>query len=399
MIPPMPSKDAPSSKHIYQRIGFVSTSRADAGIYEPLVEFLANQSTQPLLYFAGGTHLSPRFGRTIDQLPKTERLQIIPVDHHQGGDSPVDVAASAAKALDAFSRAFAVAKPDLLFVLGDRTEMLAAALAATIHRIPIAHIHGGESTTGAYDDACRHALTKLAHIHFAALPQYAARILAMNEHPSRVHTVGALALDRLHSFKPESITELSAAIGIDFAQPTLVVAFHVETLATISPTEQIETLLTSLRAIDANLLFIGSNADVGHAAIDEAVRAFVTHHSRAKQIAALPANRFWSCLSHARALVGNSSAGIIEAASFRIPVVNIGDRQSGRVQPANVINAPFETGAIASAIRKALSPEFRASLQSLANPYAAGQSAAAHIADILDALPSRDPLLQKTDSL
>lgn len=394
----MPLKSHSHTASTYQRIGFISTSRADAGIYESLVEVLLNQTSNEPLYFAGGTHLAQRFGRTIEQLPNHDRMRIIPVDHHVDGDSPLDVAQAAGRAVDSFSRAFETFKPDLIFALGDRTEMLAAALAATIHRIPIAHIHGGESTAGAYDDACRHAITKLCHLHFAALPQYAARIIAMQEHPSRVHAVGALSLDRLVRFKPEAPQELSAAIGINFDRPTVVVAFHVETLASVSPHEQIECLLAALRNIDANLIFIGTNADVGHLAIDEAVRTFVGRNPSAKHIAALPTHRFWSCLARAHALVGNSSAGIIEASSFRIPVVNVADRQEGRIQPANIVNAPLETGAISAAIRKALAPEFRDALQSVANPYFTG-NAAEKVVSVLKTLPSRDLLLRKTESL
>ncbi|MBK8267101.1 MAG: UDP-N-acetylglucosamine 2-epimerase (hydrolyzing) [Planctomycetes bacterium] len=394
----MPLQNHSHTALTYQRIGFISTSRADAGIYESLVDVFLNQSSNEPLYFAGGTHLAHRFGHTIEQLPKHDRVRIIPVNHHVEGDAPMDVANSAGRAVDAFSRAFAQAKPDLLFALGDRTEMLAAALAATIHRIPIAHLHGGESTAGAYDDACRHAITKLSHLHFAALPQYAARIIAMQEHPSRVYTVGALSLDRLSRFKPETPAELSAAIGINFDRPTVVVAFHVETLAFVSPHEQIHRLLAALRNIDANLIFIGTNADVGHLAIDEAVRTFVGRNPGARHIATLPTHRFWSCLAHARVLVGNSSAGIIEASSFRIPVVNVGSRQEGRIQPANIVNAPLETGAIGAAIRKALAPEFRDALQSVANPYFTG-SAAENVVSVLKTLPSRDNLLRKTESL
>lgn len=381
----------------YARLGFISTSRADAGIYEPVVRVLARDPSRQLTFFAGGTHLSAAFGRTIESIPTPPNVQVVPVAHAVAGDSPVDVATAAAGALDAFSRALARIRPDLIFVLGDRTEMLASALAAAIHRIPIAHIHGGESTIGAYDDACRHAITKLAHIHFAALPEYAARIIAMNEAPWRVHAVGAPAVDRLIDFKPSSVAELSEAVGLDFSQPTVLVVYHVETLSPIEPGEQIARLLNALERIPSKMLLIGSNADVGHAALHAAIHDFVARNSRARHVPSLSPSRFADAMAHARALIGNSSAGIIEAASFELPVVNIGDRQKGRIHPANVINSTCDTAMIIAAIARATDPAFQKSLAGLKNPYGDGR-ASERIADIVSTLPTIDRLLDKSSS-
>ncbi len=398
----MPSSDehtsdsnaATTGTRAVRRIGCVSTGRADAGIYRPLLSALAHEGCWDVTCFAGGTHLSPRFGRTIDLLALPDRVRVVPVDHLCEGDGPCDVAETAGRATIEFSRAFAAADPDLLFVLGDRTEMLAAALAAVIHRIPIVHLHGGEVTQGAYDDACRHALTKLAHVHFASLPEYADRIAAMGEQPWRVHTVGALALDALAEFEPEPAESLSRALEIDFSQPTYIVALHAETLADIAPRDQAARLLDALGRTKANLLFVGTNADVGHDAIAGAVQRFVANRPGAVVSISMPYARFWSCLSHADLMIGNSSAGIIEAASFSLPVVNIGNRQTGRVRPANVIDTSWESEDIAAAINRATSPPFRDSIATLSNPYGNGKAVRQIIA-ALEALPDCRTLLLK----
>lgn len=383
-----------SAPYHYRRIGFVTTSRADSGIYESIIQALCEDKQREPILFAGGTHHAVAFGRTIDTLPALRRLRVIPVHHHVEGDRPVDVAASVGRAVDAFSRAFAEERPDLLFVLGDRAEMLAAALAAAIHRIPMAHLHGGEATAGAYDDACRHAITKFAHVHFASLPEYAERLAAMNEDIRRIHVVGAPALDLLCAFKPMNVDELSAAVGLDFARDSIVVAFHPETLATITPEAQTAALLSGLVDTPSNLLFIGANADVGRAAVTSAIRDFTSHRSNARWIPSLPRHVFWSAMARARALIGNSSAGIIEAASFRLPVVNIGDRQVGRIRALNVIDVPFDANAIARAVARAQSTEFAASLMELRNPYGDGHATKRMLA-VIQSLPAPDELIRK----
>ena len=376
-----------------RRIACISTSRADAGIYRSLFRALTSRSEWQVACLAGGTHSSEDFGRTIADLRRHENIEVILVDHLMPGDAPISVATTAGRAVIEFSKALAQARPDLVIVLGDRTEMLAATLAAVIHRVPIAHLHGGESTEGAYDDQCRHAITKLSHIHLVALPEYAARIEAMGEAPWRIHTVGALALDEIAAFDPEPVDELSAVVGIDFSKPTFVVVFHAETMAPAAPRDQIGELLQSLEVADANFLLIGTNADVGYGAIDEATRNWASRNPRAAFVASLPQAKFWSCLAHARALIGNSSAGIIEAASFKLPVVNVGNRQGGRIRPPNVIDVPTRAGEIGAAIQRAASPEFRAGLAGLRNPYGDGR-AAERIASVLRALPTRADLLK-----
>ncbi len=377
-----------------RRIGVVSTGRADAGIYRPLLTALAGTGLYDVLCFAGGTHLESEFGRTLDDLADLQGVELIAVQHFVPGDEPAQVAATAGRAVEAFSQAFARASPDLVFVLGDRTEMLAAALAALIHRIPIAHLHGGETTEGAYDNQCRHAITKLAHLHFPAIQPCAERIVSMGEAPWRVRTVGALALDALCVFRPQPRSDLLAGLGLDPSMPMIVVAYHPETLAAEPPAKQIAELLAAIEPLDAGFLLIRPNADVGHRAVAEAVDFFAVSRPRAVVVRSLSQATYWSCLSHAQLLVGNSSAGILEAASFRLPVVNVGDRQRGRCRASNVLDVRCRRENIRDGVRKAVDPTFRQSLQSLANPYGDGH-AAERILAALRELPSRQDLLTK----
>lgn len=386
--------DSKPTGHEQRHIGCISTSRADAGIYQSLFNTLAKKTQWRTTCFAGGTHLSAEFGGTLDALQSVEGIEVIPVDHLVPGDGPEQVAETAGRATIAFSKAIARANLHLLFVLGDRTEMLAAALSAVIHGVPIAHLHGGERTEGAYDDVCRHAITKMAHLHFPALPQYADRIREMGEEDWRIHPVGALALDGLKDFQPEPVSKLSAALDLDFSEQTLVLAYHPETLAMQSPEAQIQQVLAALREFDVNLLILGTNADVGHGTIERALRDFAAEQPRARFIPSLTQPQFWSCLHHANLLIGNSSAGIIEAASFHLPVVNIGRRQAGRIRLPNILDTPLDKAKMIEAIRRATSQEFKESLAGLVNPCSKA-GGASQVVKILGNLPSREVLLKK----
>lgn len=393
-----------------RRIACISTSRADAGIYRPLLRALAAVDRWAVCCLAGGTHLSAEWGGTLAHLGGLRGVRIVPVEHWSPGDEPAAVAAAAGRATGAFAEALSREGADFVFVLGDRAEMLAAALAATILRLPIAHLHGGDATAGAYDDTCRDAITKLSHLHFPALPDHARRIEAMGEQPWRIHAVGALALDELRTFTPMPAAELCRAVGVDFARPVVVVAFHPETLSDVPPVRQIDAVLDGVRRYcdstraaggdanrhrgDPDLLLIGPNVDVGHAAVLAALRRFAADRPSTVLRSSLDQSCFWSCLAHAAALVGNSSAGIIEAPSFALPVVNVGNRQGGRARAANVLDAPFDAASIAAAIRRATSDVFRASLRGRVNPYGDGR-AAERIVAVLQELPGSVDLLSK----
>jgi UDP-hydrolysing UDP-N-acetyl-D-glucosamine 2-epimerase len=379
------------------RIACITSSRADSGIYRSLWRALEAQKCWQTSLLVGGTHHDEHFGATGDAIAGLPNTRVVKIRHFARGDTPEQVSRTAGQAVIEFSRALSEVRPDLIFVLGDRTEVLAAALAALIHRVPIAHLHGGDVTEGAYDDSCRNAITKLSHLHFPALPEHGERIARMGEDRWRIHAVGALALDELSRFQPAPEGVLRRMVGLDFSNPTIVVAFHPETLSAMPVEKQIEEVLSGLCGWDGPCLLIGPNADVGREAINGALHRFAASRPETKLAAHLPQPLFWSCVARSRVLVGNSSAGIIEAASLRIPVVDVGDRQKGRSRAANVLHAPIDRHEIALAIKASLDPTMRHRLSTLVNPYGDGRTAE-RIVTFLQTLPDRDDLLLKAAS-
>ncbi|MEE8170770.1 MAG: UDP-N-acetylglucosamine 2-epimerase, partial [Phycisphaerae bacterium] len=247
-----------------RQVGIITTTRADYGIYQPLLRALRDRGCRVTLY-AGGTHPAPEFGQTIKQIEADGWGPVHRIEHHRPGDRDVDIAASCGRAVSAFAAALGEARPDLLFVLGDRFEMLAAGLAAVLLGIPLAHLHGGDVTEGANDDQFRHALTKLCHLHFAAIDEHAERIRAMGEEPWRVHAVGALAVDALREFKPEPLAVIAAEAGLEPRRATLVLAYHPQTLSAEAPVDAFERVASGIEGFDGNVLVVGTNADAGHA--------------------------------------------------------------------------------------------------------------------------------------
>jgi UDP-hydrolysing UDP-N-acetyl-D-glucosamine 2-epimerase len=390
--PPCGGRETPGT-HVIQNVGIITTTRADYGIYRPLLSALRAAEFNVTI-LAGGTHPLPRFGRTLDIIHRDGLGAIRVVEHVRAGDRPPDMAHTCGGAIGAFADALSESPLDLVFALGDRAEMVSAAMAAVLLNIPLAHLHGGDATEGAQDEQFRHALTKLAHVHFPALPQHAARISRMGEEAWRVHTVGALALDELCSFKPIDWNTLTSETDFDSAYPTLVVSFHPETLSALPSGEQVGHVIAALDDTDANMLLIGSNADAGHLAIGRAWSTWAARRPRTHLVPSLDQRAYWSWLHHANALVGNSSSGVIEASSLALPAINIGDRQAGRIRAGNVVDARCDADDIRAALQRANDPAFRASLTGMANPYGDGH-AAHRILDALRTLPDRNTLLRK----
>jgi UDP-hydrolysing UDP-N-acetyl-D-glucosamine 2-epimerase len=351
-----------------RRIGIVTTSRADYGIYRSILSALRSARAAFELYVTG-THLHEGFGLSVreienDGYPVAARLKV------RLGNSPGDIARTMGEVTCGFAGILSRRKPDILVVLGDRYEMHAAALAAVPFGIPIAHIHGGELTFGAIDDQFRHSLTKLSALHFASTGEYARRICQMGEDPKRVINSGApgLAFIRQKTVVPKA--ELARQFGIDFSKDVVVVTFHPVTQEYRHTPAYIKNLLSALGSLkDVFLVFTGANADTGHHVIGRAVREFLRCHPQSVLVKSFGSLNYLSLLAHARVMVGNSSSGIIEAASFRLPVVNIGTRQAGRVRAGNVIDVGYAAEDIRQGIRRALSADFRSSLKGLKNPY------------------------------
>jgi UDP-hydrolysing UDP-N-acetyl-D-glucosamine 2-epimerase len=358
-----------------KRIGVITTSRADFGSYVPLLEAFAKQSDFDARLFVYGSHV-----------PRDARWKIAGrIPFGVQSDSPSAVANAMGEAAIAFSHAYHKWRPDLLVAFGDRFEMHAAVTAAVPFRIPVAHLHGGEITEGAMDDALRHSITKLSHLHFPATEAYRDRIVQMGEEPWRVVVSGALAVD--------AIARAAAHASPEFAGH-LLVTFHPETLALERTEFQIGELLAAIDSSDLPVLFTGSNADPAGAVIMTRIREYCALHANATLIENLGSERYFSAMCSCACMVGNSSSGVIEAPSFRVPVVNIGERQAGRIRAANVIDCADDRASIGAAIAKGISPDFRESLRGVVNPYGAGH-AAEIIVGTLAATPIDDRLIRK----
>lgn len=376
-------------------IGIVTVGRSDFGIYLPILRRIQDDPELHLQLFVGGMHLSPRHGSTVEMIEAdgfeiAEKIEML-----EDADTPKDIAASIGRGVIGFSKAFSRSSPDILVVLGDRFEMYSAALAALPFNLPLAHIHGGEITKGAIDDALRHSMTKLSHLHFVSTEIYAKRVIQLGEEPWRVTVSGAPALDNLDSMVFLDQHTLETQLGIDLNKQTLLVTFHPVTLEYGQAEEQITELLTALEQSGCPLIFTLPNADAGNDIIASKIKAFVAKRPDAKLENNLGMERYFSLMKYAAAMVGNSSSGIIEAPSFKLPVVNIGLRQEGRVRGKNVIDVPCESGSILSGIRKAVSPAFRDQLMDSSNPFKHG-NAAKIIVDELKHIEIGRKLIMKT---
>jgi UDP-hydrolysing UDP-N-acetyl-D-glucosamine 2-epimerase len=356
-------------------IGVVTAGRSDYGIYRSLLRVLASAPQIEQRLYVTGMHLAPEFGETVtmieaDGYPISERIETL-----LSSDSPEGVAKAMALGVLGFSQVFSRSRPDLLVVLGDRFDMYPAALAALPFRIPVAHIHGGEVTFGAIDDALRHSITKLSHLHFVATPDYARRVMQLGEEPWRVIVAGAPALDNVGRLVRLSATELERRFGISLQSPPLLVTFHPVTLECDQTAAQVADLLAALDEVRMPVVFTAPNADTAGRIVRAAVESYIAGRKDAWLVENFGQQAYFSMLPLAAAMVGNSSSGIIEAGSFGLPVVNIGNRQTGRVRGANVIDVAHGRGEIAGAIRHAISKEFRATYAGQPNPYGDGHAA------------------------
>lgn len=358
-----------------KRVGVVTVSRSDYGHLCPVLSEIRGAPDLELALFVSGSHLAPRFGETVrlieaDGWPVAER-----VDTLLDSDAPLAIAGSVGRGVTAFAEAFERQRPDVVVVLGDRFEMLSAAAAALPLTLPVAHLHGGEITEGAIDEQIRHAITKLAHLHFAAAEPYARRIAQMGEEAWRIHCVGAPGLDRFRTMTFLPRRALGERLGLPLARPVLLVTFHPAALEFGDPAAQTNELLAALSRFDVEIVLTSPGADASSHRIIERLRAFAADHGNARFLASLGEDVYCSLLREAGTMVGNSSSALIEAPSFRLPAVNVGDRQRGRLRAANVVDVGHGRDEIAAGIEKALDPAFRRSLDGLRNPYGDGHAA------------------------
>jgi UDP-hydrolysing UDP-N-acetyl-D-glucosamine 2-epimerase len=360
----------------------VTVARSDYGIMRPVLKAIADAPDLNLRVLVSGAHLSPEFGMTVrgiesDGFPVAERVEML-----LSSESPAGISTSMGVGVMGFAQAYARHRPDILLVLGDRFEMFAAVAAALPFTLPVAHIHGGELTEGAFDDALRHAMTKLSHLHFVATHEYGRRVAQLGEEEWRIVVAGAPSLDNLADVPLLSTETLEQRFGLSLPAPPLLVTQHPVTLASDDGEVELRALLTALDRVALPVIFTQPNADPGGRRLGRIVDEFVATHGSAQRVDNLGTQGYFSLMQVSAAMVGNSSSGLIEAPSFGLPVVNIGARQSGRVRGANVIDVAPDAAAIEAGIRVAVAPEFRARLAGCENPYGGGRASSTIVATL-----------------
>lgn len=353
------------------KICVVTATRAEYGLLKPLMTLIKESPDLELQIIATGAHLSPEFGLTY-QLIQNDGFEITEkVEMLMSSDTATGIVKTMGICMISFADTFYRLKPELLIVLGDRYEMLSIVSAATIFKIPIAHLHGGEVTEGAYDDSIRHAITKLSHLHFVSTDEYRNRVIQMGENPNRVFHVGAIGLDNIRNLSLLRKEDLEKDLNIKFNKHNYQITFHPETLGNIGSAEQFSILLEALDELeDSFFIFTKSNADTDGRVINQMIDDYVLRNpEKAKSFHSLGALKFLSLVNVCDAIIGNSSSGILEAPSLKTPTINIGDRQKGRTQAKSVINCRCNLDDILKAIRFSNSYECRNSLLDLKNPY------------------------------
>jgi UDP-hydrolysing UDP-N-acetyl-D-glucosamine 2-epimerase len=380
-----------------RRIGVVTTSRADySHLYWPLRELAAHPGIE-LGVFTLGAHLSPQFGSTIREIERDGFPIKACIECLLSSDTDTGMAKTIGLAILGLADALTAWRPDLLLLIADRYEMLAPASTALALRIPIAHIEGGEVSQGAIDDHVRNALTKLAHVHFTSTETARRRVIAMGEESWRVHHAGAPSLDHLLRSQFLDRAGVEAHLELALASPTVLAAWHPVTILNDTNAEA-DAFFAALAQAPGQIIFVYPNSDAGSHSLIERTRTLAASRPQTHLFVNLDAVTYWSLLGQVDAMIGNSSSGIMEAASFALPVVNVGMRQQGRERARNVIDVPAETGEILRAIRLAIRPEFRTTLAGMANPYGDG-TAARTIARVLAEVPLEGLLIKQPTPL
>lgn len=354
-----------------KKICVITGSRAEYGLMSRLMRLIDNDDDLTLQIVVTNMHLSPEFGLTYKEIEGDGFAIDRKIEMLLSSDSANGTVKSTGLGMIGFADAYETLRPDLILILGDRFEMLAAASAALLYRIPIGHISGGDVTEGAYDDAIRHAITKMSHLHFPTTEIYRKRIIQLGEDPRRVFNVGALNIDNIRHTRLLPLTELRESIRFPIDRQTALVTFHPETLQEKSPADQFEILLQALAYFPTlKLIFTKPNSDTHGRTLIARIDKYVSEQSgRTIAFTSLGHLRYLSCLNEVGLVIGNSSSGLSEAPFFHLPTINLGDRQKGRLRSSSVIDCPVEKDAIISAIQKALDPSFRETIRNAENPY------------------------------
>lgn len=378
-----------------RKICVISGTRAEYGLLKWLMREIENSPHLELQIIVTGQHLSPKFGLTYKEIESDGFVINKKVEMMLRSDSAVGITKSMAVGLLGFSEAYESLSPDLILVLGDRYELLTAVTAAMIFQIPIAHLHGGEATEGLIDEAIRHSITKMSHLHFVSADEYRKRVIQLGEDPERVFLVGGLGVDAISQIKLLNKDELEKQIGFTFSKQNLLVTFHPVTLEKDTASHQVSELLKVLGTLpETGIIFTAPNSDPDNAIIFHLMENFCKKHPNARLYSSLGQLKYLSCVNQVDALIGNSSSGLTEAPSFKVATINIGDRQKGRLKATSVIDCEANQNSIMQAVNQAYSPVFKDKLKHVINPYGSGGSSK-KIANIL-ATTSLDGILKKS---
>jgi len=371
-----------------KRIGIMTGTRAEYGLLKPLMQEINKDNDLELYLIVSGMHLSPEFGMTYQEIEEDGFEINAKVEMLLSSDSPAGISKSIGLGVIGFADEFQRADLDMLILLGDRYEALSAAICAMVMRIPIAHLHGGELTEGAIDEGIRHSITKMSYLHFTSTEQYRNRVIQLGENPERVFYVGALGVENIKKINLMTKEELERSIHFEIDENTVVVTYHPVTLENNTVEEQ---FLNLLKVLDRNpkirMIFTKANADTNGRIVNELIDKYAAQNSeRACAFVSLGQKRYLSALKYCRIVIGNSSSGIIEAPSFGKPIINIGDRQKGRICADSVINCGYTQQEIQQAMETALTEEFENKARNCRNPYEKENTAANIISVIKDYL-------------
>ena len=378
-----------------KKICIVTGTRAEYGLLRVIIDLLNDSPDFELQIIATGMHLSPEFGLTVRNIENDGFYINSKIEMLLSSDTPVGITKSMGVGMIGFADALNKLQPNLLLVLGDRYEIFVAAASAMIARIPIAHLHGGESTEGLIDESIRHSITKMSHFHFVASEEYRKRVIQLGEQPTNVFNVGGLGIDNINQLRLLTCTELEKELNFKFSSRNLLITFHPVTLEKSTSSEQMNELLLALNKFpDVGIIFTMPNADTDGRALFEQINNFCDTRLNACAYTSLGQLRYLSCIQYVDGVVGNSSSGLLEVPTFRKGTINIGDRQRGRLCADSVINCSADSLSIAKSIDLLFSHSFTQLLSKVENPYGNGGASKA----VVDILKSRsfDNLLKKS---
>jgi UDP-N-acetylglucosamine 2-epimerase (non-hydrolysing)/GDP/UDP-N,N'-diacetylbacillosamine 2-epimerase (hydrolysing) len=379
---------------VKRKICVVTGTRAEYGLLHRLLLILKSDPQIDLQLVVTGSHLSPSHGMTVNEIESDGFVPVAKLSVDLSDDSKLATVKAMADVTSQIAKTLSSLNPDVVVLLGDRYEILAAAQAALILGIPVAHIHGGEITSGAFDDSIRHAITKMSSLHFVAAQEYAKRVVQLGEQPSSVFNVGSLGVENALASKLMNKSDLSKALNVELESPILLVTYHPTTRSTMSVTEEIDQVLSALENFSyCTIVFTGVNADPGNAEVSTRIAKFVQRDTRLRSLhTSLGQSRYLSLLNLCDVVIGNSSSGIIEAPAFGKPTINIGNRQDGRLRANSIIDVGVAKQEIQTAIETALSPNWREQCSQTVSSYKSSNTAQR----IADTLKSADLNLHKT---